>query len=134
MGSDKVVSDQPAGNVVRFPDKMLTSWKVYERLITEWLQAATSNDDVKIAAVCDVIRPIYLAASQPLRATYANGDDAVAGINQWVASTIFPLLQELAIRQMKLDNADLALWQMFATAGGPAMFASAGLIAPPTTE
>lgn len=127
-------SDGCASNVVRFPDKMLTSWKVYERLITEWLQAATSNDDVKIAAVCDVIRPIYLAASQPLRATYANGDDAVAGINQWVASTIFPLLQELAIRQMKLDNADLIARQLYDAPGGPELFARAGIAATPTTE
>ena len=127
-------SDGGASNVVRFPDKMLTSWKVYERLITEWLQAATSNDDVKIAAVCDVIRPIYLAASQPLRATYANGDDAVAGINQWVASTIFLLLQELAIRQMKIGNADLIARQLYDAPGGPELFASAGIAVPPTTE
>ena len=127
-------SDGGASNVVRFPDKMLTSWKVYERLITEWLQAATSNDDVKIAAVCDVIRPIYLAASQPLRATYANGDDAVAGINQWVASTIFLLLQELAIRQRKIGNADLIARQLYDAPGGPELFSRAGIAVPPTTE
>lgn len=129
------MADQPDNsNVVRFPDKMLTSWKVYERLITEWLAAETPNDPARIAAICDVIRPIYLAAAQPLRATYQNGDDAVAGISQWVASTIFPLLQELAIRQMKVENADRIMRQLYDAPGGPELFARAGIAATPTTE
>ena len=121
----------PGGNIVAFPDKMLTSWKVYERLITEWLAAETSNDSPRIAAICDRLRPIYLAAAQPLRATYKDGEDAVAGINQWVASTIFPLLQELAIRQMKVENADRIMRQLFDFPGGAELFVSAGISATP---
>ena len=88
--------------VIEFPDSSEREWRVYAKLITEWLErqgAATHEIDY----VLEQMKPLYGEASVPLRVTLpADSEILVQELNSWFTNITVTLMKAIAGRDIEL--------------------------------
>lgn len=94
-------------NVVELPDSMQRQWRVYEKMLDDFMRAHGSGAG-EIAHVLRNVKPVFLQyATQNLSAPLdpADPDAVVRQLNAWVQGIVCGLLEEVVAREIRLFRA-----------------------------
>jgi hypothetical protein len=90
-------------NVVKLPDSMQRSWRVFEGDLRQQL-ALGGCSRAEIEHTVQTLKPIFLseAMSRDVVVAGLDPDDAVKVVNAWVRVLVSGLLAQIALREVEL--------------------------------